>query len=161
MSGEPTGTPVDRRRLGGLTRAEGAAWGGFLRAHAELTRVMNEELEAQHRLPLRSYDVLRQVALAPDARLRMAELARRVVLTRPGLTGVVQRLEAEGLLRRSPDPTDGRGAYACLTTEGKRRLLEAHRTHVASIRMHFARRLTNQEQDTLAAIWTKLEAPDP
>ena len=121
---------------------------------------MNEELEGQHQLPLRSYDVLRQVALAPDARMRMADLARRVLLTRPGLTGVVQRLEAQGLLQRAPDPKDGRGAYACLTAEGKRRLLEAHRTHVTSIHKHFTQRLSDREQATLAAIWTKLQTPN-
>lgn len=146
-----------RRRLGGLSSREGAAWGGLLRTHARVIRKMSAELETGHGLSLRSYDVLRQVALHDDARLRMAELAERVMLTRPGLSGVVARLEDRGLLRREPDPHDGRGAFACLTPEGERKLMEAQATHLASIREHFVSLLGEDELEALADIWAKLE----
>src|SRR3712207_940878 len=95
-----------RRTLGGLSPASGAAWGTFLRAHARLTATMSDELEAAHGIPLTTYDVLRQLALA-GGRMRMAELAERVMLSRPGLTGVVSRLEAAGLVAREAADEDG------------------------------------------------------
>ena len=145
-------------RLGGLGPAVGPAWGGLLATHATLTRAMNRDLEQAHGLPLRSYDVLRQIALAPEGKLRMADLAERVMLSRPGLTGVIHRLADQGLIERSPDPDDGRGALASLTPRGEERLLQAHPTHVASIQDRFASQLTDDELRALAAIWAKLAA---
>ena len=117
---------------------------------------MNAELEEEHGLPLRSYDVLRQLALAPEGRLRMAELADRVLLTRPGLTGAVRRLEEEGLVRRAPTPEDGRGAIACLTADGERRLDEVQATHLGSIRRSFIDRLSEDEIEVLGRIWARI-----
>jgi DNA-binding MarR family transcriptional regulator len=117
---------------------------------------MGDELEAAHGMALTSYDVLRQLALATDSRLRMADLADRVVLSRPGLTGIVHRLHAEGLVARQPAPDDRRGSFAVLTDAGRRRLLSAHATHVTSITEHFAAHYTDQELDALALL---LERP--
>jgi DNA-binding MarR family transcriptional regulator len=144
--------------LGGLTRAQGLAWGTFLRAHATVVRQMSEELERGHDVPLTTYDVLRQLALAPDRRLRMAELADRVMLSRPGLTGVVKRLEADGLIAREPAPDDGRGLNAVITAQGMRRLAEIHPLHVRSIRERFADRYTDAELRTLAELLGRLTA---
>ncbi len=145
-----------RVRLEKLSEAEGAAWGGFLRAHARLTERLSAELEAEHRLSLREYDVLRQVATAPDAPVRMAALAERVMLSRPGLTGVAKRLEALGLIERAPTPEDARGACVDITGEGWRRLRAAHRTHLRSIRKLFTEPLTEAELDQLGRAWQKL-----
>jgi DNA-binding MarR family transcriptional regulator len=145
--------------LGGLTKAQGGAWSAFLRAHARTVRDMSDDLEAGGGMPLTHYDVLRQLALAPDARLRMAELAERVMLSRPGLTGVVTRLEKQGLLERERVSDDGRGLYAVLTPSGRDRLLAAHPTHVASIRRRFARRYTPDELRVLADLLGRLTAP--
>ncbi len=144
------------KRLGGLTRPQGEAWGRFLRAHAELVRDMSADLEARHGMPLTTYDVLRQLALAPDRRLRMAELADAVMLSRPGLTGVVKRLEQQGLIAREPTPEDGRGAFATLTDAGMARLLEVHGAHVTAIRERFAAHFTADELRTLGALLGRL-----
>src|SRR6266545_2533501 len=72
-----------------------AAWAGFLQAHAQIVRGLDAELERGHGLPLTSYDVLIQLSLAPDRRLRMFELADAVVLSRSGLTRLVERLSDE------------------------------------------------------------------
>ena len=117
---------------------------------------MNAELEGEHGLPLRSYDVLRQLALASEGGLRMAELADRVLLTRPGLTGAVRRLEEEGLVRRAPTPEDGRGATACLTEAGERRLDEVHATHLNSIRRSFIDHLSEDELEVLGTVWARI-----
>ena len=76
------------------------AWRRFLRAHALVTRRLENDLMAEHQLPLACYDVLVQLVEAPDRRLRMTELAERVLLSRSGLTRLVDRLEREGLVRR-------------------------------------------------------------
>ncbi len=102
----------------GLTSAELAAWRGFLRAHATVVRALEGDLQAEHDLPLASYDVLVQLSEAPDRRLRMTELADRVLLSRSGLTRLADRLEREGLLTREPCPSDARGTLAVLTEAG-------------------------------------------
>src|SRR3712207_4380212 len=109
----------------------GPAWGGLLRTHQELVSAMSEELEHEHGIALTSYDVLRQLALA-DGRLRMRDLAERVMLTRPGLTGVVNRLEAAGLVAREATAEDGRGLNARITPAGTRKPRAAHATHERS-----------------------------
>jgi DNA-binding MarR family transcriptional regulator len=117
---------------------------------------MSDELEADHQVPLTTYDLLRQLALAEDGRLRMAELAEQVMLSRPGLSGVVNRLEAAGLVRREAAAGDGRGLYAVITEEGLERLYVAHATHVASIRRHFADHFTDEELRTLHTLLSRL-----
>jgi DNA-binding MarR family transcriptional regulator len=144
--------------LGGLRPEEGRAWSALLRAHATLVAEMERELEQRHGVVLTTYDVLRQLALA-GGRLRMAELADRVMLSRPGLTGVVKRLEAGGLLERHPVEDDGRGLHAVLTPAGERVLAEVHGTHVASIRERFARQYTREELVELAGLLERLSTP--
>jgi len=120
---------------------------------------MTAELEAEHDVPLTTYDVLRQLALADDGRVRMADLAERVMLSRPGLTGVVGRLEAAGLVTRERAAEDGRGTFAVITDAGLDCLRSIHPTHVASIREHFADRLDERELETLHALLAKLDRP--
>lgn len=150
-------SPADE--LSGLTKAQGEAWSAFLRGHARTVRDMSEDLEEGGGMPLTHYDVLRQLALAPDERLRMADLADRVMLSRPGLTGVVTRLEKQGLLERERVSDDGRGLYAVLTPSGRARLLAAHPTHVASIRQRFAKRYSADELRVLADLLGRLTGP--
>jgi DNA-binding MarR family transcriptional regulator len=148
-------TSTAKKKLGGLGPEAGAAWASFLRAHVQLVNEMSEQLEAAHGVTLSTYDVLRQLALA-DGRLRMADLAERVMLSRPGLTGVVNRLEKAGLVRRESSPDDGRGLYAVITDRGLDVLHGAHATHVASIHALFADRFTRDELRTLGDLLGRL-----
>src|SRR5215211_5483146 len=91
-----------------LTATELGAWRGMLRVHAALLRTLDAELDAAHDLPLTSYDVLIYLRNAPAKRLRMAELADSVLLSRSGVTRLVDRLEREGLLTRDTCVDDGR-----------------------------------------------------
>ena len=84
-------------------------------------------------MPLAWYDVLLTLAQAPERRLRMAQLADRVLLSRSGLTRLVDRLEREGLVRREPSPDDARGTYTVLTAAGLRRLRGAVPLHLAGV----------------------------
>ena len=98
-----------------LTKDELASWRGFLRVHAALARELDAELIAGHGLPLSSYEVLLTVADAPEERMRMSEIADSVLLSRSGVTRLVDRLERDGLVERIPCEDDARGQYAVLT----------------------------------------------
>jgi DNA-binding MarR family transcriptional regulator len=131
------------------SREELAAWRAFLRAHAVITRALETELVAEQDLPLASYDVLVQLAEAPERRLRMTELAGAVLLSRSGVTRLVDRLEKAGLVARCRVEGDGRGVAAELTAAGLSRLRAASPTHLAGVARHFAARL---DPDDLAAL---------
>ena len=143
----------------GLTSAEQTAWRTFLRAHATIVRALEAELLAEHDLPLASYDVLVQLSESPDSRLRMTELADRVLLSRSGLTRLADRLEREGLISREPCPSDARGTLAVLTDAGLARLREAWPTHLRGVEQHVTGRLTADEIEQLAALLSKI-VPD-
>ena len=98
-----------------------AVWRSFLRAHAVVLRELERELDRDAALPLAWYDVLLTLAQAPERKLRMAELADRVLLSRSGLTRLVDRLEKAGYVRREPSPDDARGTYTVLHPAGLRR----------------------------------------
>src|SRR5437899_1918736 len=99
-----------------------SAWRAVLNAHASVVARVEEALEAAGLPPLAWYDVLWAVRRAPGRRVRMAELADHLTLSRGGLTKLAGRLEADGLLRREPAPDDGRGVHAVLTDAGERML---------------------------------------
>src|SRR3954454_8098190 len=95
-----------------LSEAELGAWRGFLRVHSALVKALDTELAAAHKLPLSSYEVLINLEAAPGRRRRMAELADSVLLSRSGMTRLVDRLERDGLLARDHCTNDGRGCRA-------------------------------------------------
>src|SRR5215212_8651352 len=139
-----------------LTGTELGAWRGLLRVHAALVRELDAELDAAHGLPLSSYDVLIYLRAAPGKRLRMAELADSVLLSRSGVTRLVDRLEREGLIVRDACSSDGRGLYAVLTDEGEQLLARARPTHLAGVRERFLRHFSDDELSTLARFWERV-----
>lgn len=138
-----------------LNPSEQTAWRAFLRAHATLVRRLEGELVAEHDLALPSYDVLVQLSEARDRRLRMTELAERVLLSRSGLTRLVDRLARDGLVAREACPDDARGTLAVLTDLGFERLRTAWPTHLRGVAEHL-RRLTPDEVDQLSLLMGKL-----
>jgi DNA-binding MarR family transcriptional regulator len=139
-----------------LSREELAAWGGFLRTHAALTRVLDAELVEEHGLPLSSYEVLLRLDDSPEGRMRMSELADSVLLSRSGLTRLVDRLERAELLEREECELDQRGFFAVITEDGRRLLHAARRTHLRGVRTRFLDRLSESERRHLAAVWEQL-----
>lgn len=122
-----------------------AAWRMLLEAHATLTEVLEAELLADSQLPLAWYDVLVQLSEAEDDRLRMQDLARSVLLSKSGLTRLVDRMEQAGLVQREPSQTDRRSTWATLTPTGRATLRRAAPGHLAGIQRHFAAHLTDEE----------------
>jgi DNA-binding MarR family transcriptional regulator len=140
-----------------LSDVELAAWRGMLRVHAGLVRALDAELEAAHGLPLTSYDVLIYLRDAPGRRLRMAYLADSVLLSRSGVTRLVDRLEREGLLVRDTCASDGRGCFAVLTPRGEEVLARARPAHLDGVRRRFLDHFSEEEMRTLAAYWERLQ----
>ncbi len=138
-----------------LTPAQQAAWRAFLRAHATVVRRLESELVSEHDLPLASYDVLVQLSESPRHGLRMTELAERVLLSRSGLTRLVDRLVRDGLVAREACHEDARGTFAVLTEAGLERLRDAWPTHLRGVAEH-VERLTPEEVRSLTALMAKL-----
>ncbi len=92
--------------------------------------------------------------------LRMAELAEAVLLTRSGLTRLVDRLERRGFVERRKCPSDARGFLAVITEEGLRRFEAARPTHLAGVRRLFLDPLGPDELERLGAIWERVEPAD-
>jgi len=134
-----------------LTAQELRAWRGLLRVHAALAKALDAELEAAHGLGLSSYEVLMYLADSEDERMRMCDLASSILLSRSGLTRLVDRLARDGLLERVACNADARGAFAKLTPLGRAKLREARATHLAGVRAMFLDRFTPDELDQLGA----------
>ena len=141
-----------------LDEVELRAWRGLLRAHALLVKRLDAELESAHGLPLTSYEVLLHLAKAQDCKMRMCDVAESVLLSRSGLTRLIDRLERDGLVERVSCADDARGAYASLTETGLARLREAQHTHLEGVRQHFLGHFSPQELDLLGESWDRVGA---
>jgi DNA-binding MarR family transcriptional regulator len=139
-----------------LSPEERAAWSGFIRAHASIVKELDAELQAAHRLPLSSFDVLVQLSLAPESRMQMHELAEAVHISRSGLTRLIDRLERQGLIERHRGERDPRRVFACITRPGHERLAETTPTHLAGVRRRFLERLSLNQVEQLAVVWDQL-----
>lgn len=136
-----------------------ATWRAFLKAHATIINRIDHDLAVAKLPPLSTYDVLIELYEAPEHRLRMHELAERVVLSRSGLTRLVDRLEAEGLLMRDRSGTDRRGAYAVITEQGIAALRRTWPVYARGIGEYFAQWLTSEEAQLLeSALGRALQA---
>ena len=136
--------------------ADVAVWRSFLRAHSRLLRQLESDLVERGEIPLATYDVLVQLTEAPDHRLRMTELADLVLLSRSGLTRLIDRLERDGLVRREPCADDARGMFAVLTSLGVDRLRSASYVHLPGVGAHFVRRYNRQELARLGQLLARL-----
>jgi DNA-binding MarR family transcriptional regulator len=149
-------TTTTDTRTAQLDTRELAAWKGMLRAYRELVTSLDAELVRDHNLPLTSYEVLMTLADAPENRLRMGELASELLLSRSGLTRLVDRLERQGLVERARCPDDARGWHAVLTDAGRTKLEAARPAHLEGVRRHFLDHLADEELDALAEVWKKV-----
>jgi DNA-binding MarR family transcriptional regulator len=132
------------------------AWRSFLRSHASILRMLDAELAAEHGMTARDYEVLLYIAQAPDRRLPMSALAEQTMLTRSGITRLVDGLVTAGLIERVSCRNDARVSYAQLTESGYEKLRQAGCTHVASIRRLFLEHFSPEEIDQLAALLSRL-----
>jgi DNA-binding MarR family transcriptional regulator len=120
-------------------------------------RELERELLAETGMPLSWYDVLLTLAEAPQRRLRMAELADRVLLSRSGLTRLIDRLQAEDLVRREPSPDDARGTFTVLTQQGMARLRAAAPVHLAGIGKNWLAHFSDDDLRRLGVLFGRLD----
>jgi DNA-binding MarR family transcriptional regulator len=132
------------------------AWRAYLQSHASILRVLDAELIADQGITARDYEVLLYLNQADDQRLPMSSLATRTMLTRSGITRLIDGLVAGGFVERISCPEDARVCYAGLTSAGEQKLREAGGTHVASIRRLFLDRFSSQEVGQLARLLSRL-----
>jgi DNA-binding MarR family transcriptional regulator len=133
-----------------LTSAEAAFWRSLMRALVVVPRVLDEDLDEVERLSVNQYAILMFLSEAEDRRMRLGELAQNTSLTISGITRLVNRLAADGLVERTPCDDDGRGFYASLTPRGLERLERAYPAHLASARAHVIDHLAGFDLDALA-----------
>jgi DNA-binding MarR family transcriptional regulator len=145
-------------RTAPFTTQELAAWRGLLEVHARVTRALDVQMRAEHGMSVSAYEVLLFLAEAPDRRLRMAEIADRVLLTRSGLTRLIDRLAHVGYVTRCAAETDGRGSFAALTDAGLETFRAAQRTHREGVRRYFLDHLDATDTIALGDIWKRLQA---
>lgn len=144
-----------------LNTDELSAWKGMLAAHSRLTAQLDAELERDHGVGLTAYEVLMNLSDAPAGRMRMSELAERLLLSRSGITRLADRLVARGLIARERCSDDGRGYNAQLTEQGRSLVEAARPDHLAAVRRIFLSRLRDDEIHTLGEIWQRLLVQPP
>lgn len=132
------------------------AWRSYLQSHASIVRELDAELVAVHGMTTRDYEVLLYLAQAPERKLPMSALATSTMLTRSGITRLVDGLVAAGWIERVACSSDARVSYAHLTNVGYAKLRDAGCTHIASIQRLFTERFSPEELDQLASLLSRL-----
>jgi DNA-binding MarR family transcriptional regulator len=146
------------------SRLDGAAldaWRSYLQSHAAIVRELDAALLAEHGMTTRDYEVLLYVAQAEDRRLPMSALSERTMLTRSGITRLIDGLVAAGLIERVSCPRDARVSYARLTDDGYEKLRRAGCTHVASIQRMFLAHFSPAELEQLSGFLSRLPGAHP
>lgn len=140
----------------GLEGAALEAWRSYLQSHASILRALDADLMAVHGMTTRDYEALLYLSQADGRRLPMSALAERTMLTRSGITRLVDGLVAAGLIERVSCRSDARVSYAQLTAAGYEKLREAGCTHIAAIRRLFFERFSPEEIEQLASLLGRL-----
>jgi DNA-binding MarR family transcriptional regulator len=156
LASKRTGSRVIHTPL--LTDEERDAWTGLVRAHAVITRALDDDLREHHGLAYNSFEVLARLAVAEDQRLRMVEVADQLVLTRGGVTRLIERLERDGYVERYDAHDVARGVYAQIMEQGFEAFEAAAQTHVTLLRKLFYGKLEVGELGRLNQLWERLES---
>jgi DNA-binding MarR family transcriptional regulator len=133
------------------------AWLALLRTHARLWDQLEASFRRYHGLSIARYDVLAHVELA-GGQLRLSELASSIVLSPSGLSKLVDRMEASGLIRRSPDPNDARSTFAVITPHGRSLVKTARRSHHELLQRTFGDALDDRDVADLTRIMGRIGA---
>ena len=131
-------------------------WRDFLKTHSTVIRVLERQMLLEQSLQLTWYDVLVQLSEASEGQLRLQALAESTLLSRSGLTRLVDRMEAAGLVRREPCPDDRRGAYAVITEEGNATLRRAAPGHLRGIAEYFTSLLSDADARTMTTAFRRI-----
>jgi DNA-binding MarR family transcriptional regulator len=139
-----------------LSDDEIAAWKGLLRVHRDQVSALDAQLVRDHELPLASYEVLMVLADSDRGRARMSEVADQLLVSRSGLTRLVDRLVRQGWVERTPCEDDARGVYAAITRSGRAKLRAARPAHLDGVREGFLTKLSDRDLEALTRAWAQL-----
>lgn len=142
-----------------MSEAHFSAWRRFLEVHAALTRALEQEMAEVDGLALSWYDVLVQLHEAGD-KMRIGDLAERILISRSATTRFIERMERAGLVRRETATEDRRGTIVCLTPEGLDTLRRTAPNHIASVERYFGSRLSEAEAKGLLELLENLPVRD-
>ena len=134
-------------------------WRGFLFANAKVVRALDTDMIEQHDLSLTWFDLLSRIKQAPGQRLRMHQLEEASLFTRSGITGLADRLEKAGFVRRERSAEDRRGVYLAITQAGIDKIDEVWPDHQLSIQKHFGEHLDPEDVKALQATTEKILDP--
>lgn len=137
-----------------------ATWVSFVRTHSRLWDQVEAEMRRGHGLTMARYDVLATLINA-GGRLRLTDLASSILLSQSGVSKLLDRMERSGLVRRDPDPSDGRSAFAAITREGRSMAEHARLGHHELLRRMFGDALDDRDLDDLARIMGRIGASIP
>ena len=132
------------------------SWRLFITLYPKLIERIDAELQAAGQLSLPQYDVLIELFETDKKRLRMFELAQRVVLSRSSITRLTDQLTLQGMLTRETDPADRRGSYAVLTEAGETALKNAWPIYREAILRQFGQFLSEEEAQILVQVFSRL-----
>ncbi|KXF53505.1 MarR family transcriptional regulator [Rhodococcus sp. SC4] len=139
-----------------LTERQRRAWRVYIEGSLRLETRLDEALRAATGLSMIDYHVLLLLSEAPEQRLRMSEIAARMVFSRSRITYQIGSMAKRGLVAREPAPDDGRGSRAVLTASGLRALQEAAPPHARSARELFLDDLDPTELDCIERVFSRL-----
>jgi DNA-binding MarR family transcriptional regulator len=140
-----------------LDDLEGRAWKGLMTVHGRLLQRMERDLLEHTGLTNPEFEVLVNLSRVAGGSMRLRDLSAASLLTKSGMSRLVDRLEAAGWLRREEAPEDRRGALASLTPAGAARFKAARRRHLDFVRRNFLDRFDRQELAQLARFWERVE----
>jgi DNA-binding MarR family transcriptional regulator len=132
-----------------------STWRGFVRAQSALIKELDAHLIHQHNISLSSFEVLLFLQDAQEHRMQMSDLADSVLLTRSGLTRLVDRLEAQKLITRQQSSVDGRASFAVITPQGLRMAKKVRRTEKGWI-LELFQALSEEELGLLSSVWERI-----
>jgi MarR family 2-MHQ and catechol resistance regulon transcriptional repressor len=130
--------------------------GRLLGAHATLTRQLSAQLVEQHGLTMSEYEVLFLLSREPDHSMRRIDLSREVRLSPSGITRMLDRLEATGLVEKGSCASDARVSYAVLTEAGMKKLRECAPDQQAAVEALIGARLSDDEIKSLSELLGRL-----
>ena len=132
------------------------AFGMLLEAHNEVLSALHRPEGGTADLPVPWLGVLIRLARSPAQRLRMSELARDMTMSTSGLTRLIDRIEAAGLVQRQACPEDRRGLLAALTDAGREVLATTAPCHLADLDRYVGQALTDEELTRLTDLLRKV-----
>ena len=136
------------------------AWLALLRTNARLWDQLETQMRRDHGLTIARYDVLAHLELA-GGRLRLSELAATVMLSPSGLSKLLDRMDASGLIQREPDPRDARSTYAVITPRGRALVTKARASHHDLLQRRFGDALDDEDVADITRIMGRIGASLP